>query len=93
MDRIQIRPIEQKLKYQIDKLLKAATLAETAKATASKPSSSVDPLSFRPNPRAMMNDAADGAGDMDKSEVYRPPKLAAVQVGDGDGDCVVCVDA
>merc|ERR1711973_739119 len=40
-----LRPIDQKIKYQIDKLIKAATLG--------KPTTDKDPLRFKPNPANM----------------------------------------
>lgn len=76
-----IRPIDHKLKYQIDKLVKTAVTG----------SSEDDPSSYRANPDNLigkMDDASDesdsdssekvGKGEKSKSGVYVPPKLAAV---------------
>ncbi|XP_076374999.1 neuroguidin-A isoform X1 [Megalopta genalis] len=85
-----IRPIDQKLKYQIDKLVKTAVTGTT---------NSDDPSNFKANPDALIgkiesNDDesdSDQDGEMDgfkstqsrKSNIYIPPKLAAVHY-DGD---------
>lgn len=83
-----IRPLEQKLKYQIDKYIKIATRGET------DPN---DPTSFKANP-AMMNDASDNEDEEtdkkkkkkkdkedgeDKPGIYKPPRLSSVHY-DGD---------
>lgn len=78
-----IRPIDSKLKYQIDKLVKAAVIGGD---------SVNDPQSYQPNPTNLIskiNDSDedssvvsnDECGKMDtinKSSIYVPPKLAAV---------------
>lgn len=77
-----MRPIDQKLKYQIDKLIKAA-------ATGGRDES--DPLRFKANPDNFADklDEDDENGDEEesdkdedikskKSKVYVPPKLTAV---------------
>uniref|UniRef100_G3MT86 Neuroguidin n=1 Tax=Amblyomma maculatum TaxID=34609 RepID=G3MT86_AMBMU len=79
-----IRPIDQKLKYQIEKIIKAAT---TGNVDAD------DPLRFRANPAALEAESGDEStgtvddekGEQDKkaTKVYRPPKLAPVHY-DGD---------
>lgn len=78
-----IRPIEQKLKYQIDKLVRTATLG-TVNAD--------DPLRFRANPAALQAESDDDSTASVEGEkrhkkaakgVYRPPKLAPVHY-DGD---------
>lgn len=80
-----IRPIEQKLKYQIDKLVRTATLG-TLNAD--------DPLRFRANPGALQAESDEdstasiegekGTGHKKAAKgVYRPPKLAPVHY-DGD---------
>ncbi|KAI4465334.1 something about silencing protein 10-related [Holotrichia oblita] len=72
-----IRPIDQKLKYQIDKLVKSAV-------TSTNPD---DPTSFKAHPENLM-EKSDGDSDSEDSEVdfpnkvktdvYVPPKLSAV---------------
>ncbi|KAJ1531022.1 hypothetical protein ONE63_005853 [Megalurothrips usitatus] len=85
-----IRPIDHKLKYQIDKLVKAAVTGTT---------DTNDPSRFRANPDNFANkmgeeddenssdsDSADEKGNKDKkkSGVYVPPKLAAVHYDEED---------
>ncbi|KAF6215148.1 hypothetical protein GE061_009899 [Apolygus lucorum] len=79
-----IHPIEKKLKYQIEKMLKTATLGSTDKN---------DPSRFRANPASMSletnedeeeDDADSGEDDSKKKPgIYVPPKLSAVHY-DGD---------
>ena len=126
-----LRPLDKKLKYQIDKMAKLAAHinlkaveasqrgedAEAARAeaeaeaqaaggdedtemhgvAASSASASVDPLSFRPNPSALL--AATAAASRSHAEVgassgtglasgstglYRPPRISATQLDDAD---------
>lgn len=78
-----IRPINHKLKYQIDKLVKTAVTGTT---------SSSDPSNFKANPDALIGKIEGSSDDSDsdseedtakpkKSGVYVPPKLAAVHYG------------
>ncbi|KAI5729654.1 hypothetical protein M8J76_004988 [Diaphorina citri] len=82
-----IRPLEQKLKYQIDKYIKIATRGDT------NPN---DPTSFKANPDMLMMNEEPSDDDeeetgkkkkKDKGEVevvvYKPPKLSSVHY-DGD---------
>ncbi|KAJ6653079.1 hypothetical protein lerEdw1_010165 [Lerista edwardsae] len=81
-----MRPIDQKLKYQVDKLVKAAVTGALGEN---------DPLRFKPNPHNLMSklsdseegedgDAADGTKDSGKktskggSRKYVPPRLVPV---------------
>lgn len=81
-----IRPIDNKLKYQIDKLVKTAVTGTT---------NSDDPINFKPNPDALMGNADESDEELDseqkteepgikskKSGVYVPPKLASVHYGE-----------
>ncbi|XP_011496494.1 PREDICTED: neuroguidin [Ceratosolen solmsi marchali] len=86
-----IRPIDHKLKYQIDKLVKTAVTGTT---------NSDDPINFKPNPDALVG-KIDGSDEESESEqdvneegaksrkpgIYVPPKLAAVHY-DGDDTIV-----
>ncbi|CAH3190789.1 unnamed protein product, partial [Porites evermanni] len=79
-----MRPIDQKMKYQIDKMIKAATTGIAGGGN--------DPLRFKPNPDNMatkLNDQDSESSDEEdgqkKSKVYVPPKVAAVPY-DEDGD-------
>ena len=73
-----MRPIDAKLKYQVDRLLKQ-TVAEGAETEGGMASGS------RPNPRALLEDDEEveeeegGRGCVrgGAAGVYRPPKLAA----------------
>ncbi|KAJ1654550.1 hypothetical protein IWQ61_005541 [Dispira simplex] len=80
-----MKPVEQKLKYQIDKVIRAATLdhPEQAYKDATRASTAgADPLQFKPN----LDNMVAVAGNEDHSEimegptdsVYRAPKLAPV---------------
>ncbi|KAI8391780.1 Sas10/Utp3/C1D family-domain-containing protein [Radiomyces spectabilis] len=82
-----MKPIEAKLKYQVDKLVRAAVMG--TQQAADKPTDSVssttamanDPLAFKPNLENLMNkDDEEEGGEMeeDNTGVYRPPKLAPV---------------
>ena len=64
--------METKLKYQIDKLVKAATVGAAQ--------TDVNPLSFKPNPSGLVSKVADApaSDDEDGPAVYQPPKLSAV---------------
>ncbi|KAJ3138173.1 hypothetical protein HK100_000051, partial [Physocladia obscura] len=88
-----IRPIEAKLKYQIDKVLKAATECEkvTAHGETRAPISEVDlgasgildPLQFRPNPKNFVGAAAAEKSTNDAPTelggVYRPPRITPLK--------------
>ncbi|KAJ3183711.1 hypothetical protein HDU85_002140 [Gaertneriomyces sp. JEL0708] len=83
-----IKPLEQKLKYQIDKLVKAAAMQEDEEFTAVRARTAdeaaiADPLKFKPNPAALLSHKGeDDAQEDEKSGVYRPPKLAPVHFED-----------
>lgn len=88
-----IRPMEQKLKYQLDKLMRMSN-----DAAAGGTGKDVDPLSFKPNPEGLtagggedQEGSTDGSGsdddeDLDqpvsKSRKYVPPKLTSMQYFD-----------
>ncbi|XP_078365718.1 neuroguidin-A-like isoform X2 [Oculina patagonica] len=78
-----LRPIDQKMKYQIDKMIKAATTGMISGAE-------IDPLRFKPNPDNMvtkLDDEEFESSDEDapkKSKVYVPPKVAAVPYDEDD---------
>jgi len=64
-----IKPLEQKLQYQIDKLIKIANTGVMPKD---------DPLRFKPNPANLKSDRFEGDEDEEAEEVYRPAKIAPV---------------
>ncbi|KAH9857625.1 hypothetical protein C2E23DRAFT_865421 [Lenzites betulinus] len=75
-----VKVLEGRMKYQIDKLVRIAAEGDSADKNLTN-----DPLAFRPNPQALM-DQGSGSEDEDggsthggdRSGVYRPPKLAPV---------------
>ncbi|OCH89097.1 hypothetical protein OBBRIDRAFT_794606 [Obba rivulosa] len=75
-----IKVLEGRMKYQIDKLVRVAEEASSAQNVIN------DPLAFKPNPQALMDQESgseDGEGEGGKDErkrdgIYRPPKLAPV---------------
>eukprot|EP00057_Strongylocentrotus_purpuratus_P010892 XP_011665366.1 PREDICTED: neuroguidin isoform X1 [Strongylocentrotus purpuratus] len=79
-----MRPIDQKLTYQIDKLIKTATTGVPA---------ANDPLRFKPNPDGLVSKLQDEQGEdnsdedeevkVEKPKKYVPPKVAAMFY-DGD---------
>ena len=77
-----MRPMEQKLKYQIDKLVK---LAKTG--GISSQGGSMDPLSFKANPENMASKIEEenesSEEEKDSGNVYVPPKVSAVPYDDG----------
>ncbi|KAK3847778.1 MAG: Sas10/Utp3/C1D family-domain-containing protein [Linnemannia gamsii] len=83
-----MKPVEQKLKYQIDKLVRAAVVGQQD-GEAQSNAAGADPLAFKPNPKnlVMDNDNGDDGGDQDndndedgdnKTGLYRAPKMAPV---------------
>ena len=74
-----LRPIDRKLQYQIDKLLK---MADEGAAAGDGAEPTDDPLQFRPNPDALVSkvdeDAEEGGGE----GVYRPPKMLPTAMDD-----------
>ena len=82
-----LRPLDAKLKYQVDKLLKAAARAEANGGGGGEGMAFAedDPMSFKPNPNALVSRDGGGGEDDDEAEdddddnqVYQVPKMAAV---------------
>ncbi|XP_046842393.1 neuroguidin-like [Xenia sp. Carnegie-2017] len=65
-----IRPLNEKLKYQIDKLLKIAKSGHSGGKN--------DPLRFKPKPENLVSKLEDTTEEEKKTGVYVPPKLAAM---------------
>jgi len=65
-----MRPIEEKLKYQVDKLLAAASTGHI---------DTKDPLRFRANPESLDNQEEDEVLEEDQksTNIYVPPKISA----------------
>ncbi|GAA6041317.1 hypothetical protein JCM8097_001336 [Rhodosporidiobolus ruineniae] len=77
-----VAPLEQKLKYQVEKLVRKADQFDEEGAQAEEDVLN-DPLAFRPNPANLVLDrtASDVEDDEDAEEragVYRPPRVAAM---------------
>ncbi|KAM5192831.1 neuroguidin [Mantella aurantiaca] len=87
-----MRPVDQKLKYQIDKLVKAAVTGSLGDN---------DPLRFKPNPQNLMSkleesDQEESGSDEDKGgegkkshskvKKYVPPRLAPVHYDDTEAE-------
>ncbi|XP_077325357.1 neuroguidin isoform X2 [Lithobates pipiens] len=83
-----MRPVDQKLKYQIDKLMRAAVTGSLSEN---------DPLRFKPNPQNLMskleesdqeesgsdeNEGGEGKKSHSKVKKYVPPRLAPVHYDD-----------
>ena len=77
-----LRPIDRKLKYQIDKLLKMADGPRKDKSLGEgEDEDEDDPLRFRPNPDALVGKAdEEDAGDA--GGAYRPPKMVPTAMDD-----------
>ncbi|KAI9494906.1 Sas10/Utp3/C1D family-domain-containing protein [Zychaea mexicana] len=82
-----MKPIENKLKYQIDKLVRTAVMG-----TQKQPEvGNQDPLAFKPNPMNLLardeeeEEEEEEGEEEGKSGVYRPPKLAPVVYDESKG--------
>lgn len=74
-----MKPIEAKLKYQMDKLVRA-----TNTQVPKEPTSLLerDPLQFKPNPENLVNEAGAENDDENEDKVYRAPKIAPMPFDD-----------
>jgi len=71
LEKIQV--LEGRMKYQIEKLVRAATEEQTARNALN------DPLSFRPNPQNLedgSDEPNEDGEDLEDDGVYHPPKVA-----------------
>lgn len=82
-----VRPMESRLKHQIQKLVRTASKTTVQRDTGedADDDEEIDSLAFRPNPNALASTStsrarpsADGADEEDASGAYRPPKVAPV---------------
>ncbi|WWC57969.1 uncharacterized protein I303_100504 [Kwoniella dejecticola CBS 10117] len=88
-----IRGMESKLEYQIKKLVGLAEADEKKGSKENDDEVEEDPLSFRPNPSAIVSsreptakssrlealeNQSDSDGEASSSKIYRPPRVAAV---------------
>eukprot|EP00049_Salpingoeca_infusionum_P015435 m.299808 g.299808 ORF g.299808 m.299808 type:complete len:291 (-) comp15874_c0_seq3:3004-3876(-) len=83
-----VRPMDRKLKYQIDKLVRIAmeqertaqqqqeTKQRTSASASTSTDATLDPLQFRPNPANLVARGSEHA-ESTEDAVYQPPKIAA----------------
>lgn len=77
-----IKVLENRMKYQIEKLVRVATEPQTTKNVID------DPLAFRPNPKNLLEQGSEGSDneevrdEQDTGGIYRPPKLAPMPYTD-----------
>ncbi|CAG8670525.1 13946_t:CDS:2, partial [Gigaspora rosea] len=83
-----IKPVEQKLKYQIDKLIRATTIEniEEKNVNLTNNIAVADPLSFKPNLQDFVSKVDDKEEKVDKGkvEIYKASKLAPVHFDEGN---------
>merc|ERR1719225_1209211 len=75
-----IRPIEQKLKYQIDKAVKVADTGQV---------SATDPMNFKANPAALVSKLGDGDDDEEEDDGEGADTKEGVRSGKKGGKYVV----
>ena len=89
------RPIDKKMAYQLDRLLKMAADADKAPGDAHEEDGddgafdAEDPMQLRPNVGALLSSRGDGraaSGRGDGDGLYRPPKLVPARMDGGDDD-------
>ncbi|GBC10648.1 hypothetical protein RclHR1_00980025 [Rhizophagus clarus] len=83
-----LKPLEQKLKYQIDKLIRATIINDDELTNISGSSFALsNPLSFKPNPQDLVSkpDDSNDASDVNNTGVYKAPKLAPVLFDEDSG--------
>lgn len=68
-----IKPLEIKIKYQIDKLMKLAVLNADLPQVVEEEEEEVDPLLLKPNPGSLQSQ---GSVEVSESNIYRPPRVA-----------------
>jgi U3 small nucleolar RNA-associated protein 3 len=77
-----LRPIDKKLKYQIDKLLKMADGPRNEKGLGEgEDEDEDDPLRFKPNPDALVGKTDEEEG-VNAGGAYRPPKMVPTAMDD-----------
>ena len=76
-----LRPIDRKLRYQIDKLLKTSAVSELAGGQDDGEDED-DPLRFKPNPDALVGGAEAEDAEALAGGAYRPPKMVPTAMDD-----------
>jgi U3 small nucleolar ribonucleoprotein protein LCP5 len=69
-----IKPLEIKIKYQIEKLIKSAVLQSDVPMVEEE-EEEVDPLLFKPNPKSLQPQES---VSIEESNVYKPPRVASM---------------
>eukprot|EP01147_Barroeca_monosierra_P006510 gene6510-7501_t len=80
-----IKPLDKKLKYQIDKIVKLGSRSNNERTDGVAEMAEDDALNFRPNPEALRpKDGTEMTSENTSSrdQVYQPPKIAAVPYTD-----------
>lgn len=76
-----VKPIETKLRYQIDKVIRAAERLNREGQLQDLDATSKDALAYKPNPLALVLDRSDnndtGTASQDPDGLYRPPRIAS----------------
>lgn len=77
-----VKPIESRLRYQIDKVIRAAERLDREGQLKDMDDAAKDALSYKPNPKALVLDRPDTTtSTMDPLEsndgIYRPPRIAS----------------
>lgn len=72
-----VKPLEAKLKYQIDKVIRAADRADREGQMKDLGTDAQDALAYRPNPQALVNDK-EGDEIAENDGLYRPPRISSV---------------
>ncbi|CCG82118.1 putative U3 small nucleolar ribonucleoprotein protein Lcp5 [Taphrina deformans PYCC 5710] len=70
-----VKPIETKLRYQIDKVIRAAERVTREGQLKDLDENARDALAYKPKPQALVVDKAEEA--MDNDGIYRPPRIAS----------------
>ena len=85
-----VRPLEGRLKYQLDKILRAAddaTAEHEAAEVKGTVTAKIDDLSYRPNPSSLLRPAQQSStykptinNNADKNGIYRPPRITPISL-------------
>lgn len=75
-----IRPLEQKLRYQVEKLVRKADSFDQTGVSAEAQLEDIanDPLAFRPNPGNFAESRSGSEQEDEGDGIYRPPRIAPV---------------
>lgn len=71
-----VKPIEAKLRYQIDKVIRASERLDREGQMKDLDDNARDALAYKPNPKALVVEQEEEEGSRDG--IYRPPRIASV---------------